>query len=271
MTAPGSFYTGADGAYVATDMATSPWNAAHQNGIAIIALMTHLIETTPTLEPMMLARMTVDIVRPTPVGPFAAECCIVREGRRMQNLEVVFRVAGEVTARATALRVRLASSPVSMETLDYPPPEAAPDTPLSRRPGRVSPFETRILSGGLTEPGPGRGWARPVVQVLPGVAASPLVAACMAADIGSGLSSVFEHGAWSFANVDVAVHFTRPPESAWIFIAAETVSAGDGSALVNSLIADERGPFARAHQTLFVEPMRLPSQSVVQARAGAPA
>lgn len=265
MSEPVSYYRRESQGFVATTLAMSPWNPAHQNGVAMIGLMTHLIEDTPSLTPMMLARLTVDIARATPLGAFEAECRIVREGKRMQNLEVVFWAGGEVCARASALRVRLAQSPVSVEQLDYPTPEAAPDIPLSgRKPGRPG-METRVLYGGLRTPGPGRAWTRPSVEILPGVKASPLVAASMAADVGSALSNVFEHGVWSFANVDVSVHFVRPPTSDWILVDATTVSAGDGSALVNSVLADRDGPFARAHQGLFVEPMRIPSLSVLEA------
>jgi hypothetical protein len=265
VTEPTSFYTGAGERFTATPLAVSPWNPKHQNGVAIVALMAHLIERTPTLAPMMLARLTVDIARPTPMNAFDARCTVVREGKRMQNIEVVFEAGGEICARATALRVRLAESPVSAEALDYPPPEDTPAKPLARRDPKRAGLETRILGGGLKEIGPGRGWVRPAVEILPGVAASPLVAAAMAADLGSGLSSIFQHGAWSFANIDVAIHFVRPPESDWIFVDAKTISAGDGTGLVNSTLADRRGPFARAHQTLFVEPMRIPSQSVREA------
>ncbi|MDP2258608.1 MAG: thioesterase family protein [Caulobacter sp.] len=257
-----SFYTGGAGRYCATDLAVSPWNPRHQNGVAIAALAAHLIETTPTLAPMMLARLTLDIARPTPIGAFDAVCTVTREGRRMQNLEVAFSSGGEITARVSALRVRTAASPVSEDALVYPSPDETPAIPLARRDPKRAGLETRILSGGLTRIGPGSGWVRPALDILPDVAASPLVAAAMAADLGSGLSSIFPHAIWSFANIDLAIHFVRPPESTWIFVDAETTSAGDGAALVNTVLADERGPFARAHQTLFVEPMRIPSASV---------
>jgi hypothetical protein len=177
----------------------------------------------------------------------------------------VFEAGGKICARATALRVRLADSPVSAERLEYPSPEDTPAVSLARRDPKRAGLETRILRGGLKEIGPGEGWVRPAVEILPGVAASPLVAATMAADLGSGLSTIFPHGVWSFANIDIAIHFVRPPETDWIFVDAETISAGDGTGLVNSTLADRRGPFARAHQTLFVEPMRIPSQSVEDA------
>lgn len=261
-----SFYTGGEGRYFATDLAVSPWNPKHQNGVAIAALAAHLIETSPTLAPMMLARMTLDIARPTPIGAFDAVCSVTREGRRMQNLDVVFSAAGEITARVSALRVRTASSPVSEDVLDYPSPDDTPPNPLARRDPRRAGLETRVLHGGLTKIGPGSGWARPALDILPGVPASPLVAAAMAADLGSGLSSIFPHAVWSFANIDLAIHFVRAPVSTWIFVDAATSSAGDGSALVNTVLADERGPFARAHQTLFVEPIRIASASPREAQ-----
>ena len=47
----------------------SPWNPAHQNGVAIAGLLTHLAEAVPAPAPMLAAHITIDILRPTPFGP----------------------------------------------------------------------------------------------------------------------------------------------------------------------------------------------------------
>ncbi len=250
-----SFFRLEEKGFFATNRARSPWNAKHQNGVAIAGLAAHLAEAVPVLAPMMVARMTLEIARPTPIGAFDAVCRITRQGKRMQNLMVEFHSGGELTARMSVLRVRIATSPVSGDSLTYPSPDATPPRSLASSDPKRAGLETRVHSGGLDRVGPGSGWARPALDILPGVSTSPLVAAAMAADLGSGLSSIFPLDQWSFANVDLAIHFLRAPQSHWIFVDAETASHGDGSALVNAVLADECGPFARAHQSLFVQPV----------------
>ena len=46
------------------------------------------------------------------------------------------------------------------------------------------------------------------------------------------------------------------PRGAWVYVEAETVTHGQGRALANSILSDRDGEFARAHQTLFIDPRR---------------
>lgn len=264
-----TFYTRSGPAeFVPTPVSISPWNPNHQSGVAISALLVHLIEQVPTLAPMMLARLTLDIARPTPMARITATCTVTREGAKMQNLEARLMADGQITARATALRVRLAESPAAAEALDHPAPEDSPDRPFMRRYPTRGGLESRLLSGGPREPGPGRAWMRAAVPLLPGVPATPLVASAMVADFGSALAS-FTPLDWSFANIDLALHYTRPPESDWIFVAAKTISAGDGTGLVETILADRRGSFGRAHQTLFIEQVVARPRAVATAEVTA--
>jgi len=42
------------------------------------------------------------------------------------------------------------------------------------------------------------------------------------------------------------------PQGEWVRVAATAESAGDGLAVVDTRLADERGEFGHAHQTLFL-------------------
>ncbi|WP_148216874.1 thioesterase family protein [Phenylobacterium zucineum] len=234
--------------------AMSPWDRRLQGGVALGALLTHLVEETPAPSPMLLTRLTIDIIRPVPFQPLVGRAEIIRDGRNMQNIEARLEHEGALVAAASAVRVRLAETPASPMTGDYPPPEDAPDRPLVRSDRRRGGLETRILSGGLLESGPGQAWGRPAMDLFPGTPVSLTAGAAMVADIGSAVSSEVDSRRWSFANVDLVLHFTRAPESEWVLIDARTLSAGNGVGLVDSILADRRGPFARAHQTLFIAP-----------------
>jgi hypothetical protein len=107
--------------------------------------------------------------------------------------------------------------------------------------------------GGLESPGPGAVWARFSGEIVVGTPISPFVQTAMASDFGSGLSSFVDWREWSFANVDLSLHLTRMPAGPWIRVAAETGSAGNGTAIVDTRLADLDGEFGHAHQTLFLD------------------
>lgn len=264
-----SLYDLKDGLYWPRAVASSPWQADLQGGPALAALLATLLEGAPTLEPMLTARVTVDILRPTPMKPLKGGALIVRDGRRMQNVAAELTQDGVLVARATSLRIRLGESlPVPMTGV-WPGLDEASTRPLVRRdPGRAG-LETRLVSGGLLEHGPGVMWARPAVDLYPGHPLSPVAASLQIADHGSALSSILDSRQWTYANMDVAVHFTRAPTSEWILLDARTVTSGLGVGLVNSILADLRGPFARAHQTVFLEPLTGRSAAAAPSEARA--
>lgn len=236
-------------------IARSPWNAEHQSGVAVAAMLTHALEQVPTAAPLMFARIVVDILRPVPMRPIQVSTRITRDGRRMQNLAAELSFDGETVATATALRVRLAETPRAMPPVNYPTPDEAPRRPLVRREPLRTGLETRVIAGGLTEIGPGTVWARVNGDLFPGEPASPLVTAMMTCDLGSAIAAVLDSREWTFANLDISAHFVRPPTSPWILLDAHTITHGDGVALVDSLVCDEEGLVGRAHQTLFIAPL----------------
>lgn len=249
---PFFYATDGDDRFTPSGLARSPWERGKQNGVALGGLLTHLIETIPAPVPMMTTRLTIDILAAAPHAQTTGRCAVLRDGRRIQLVQSELTVDERVVARATALRTRIAETPAFADQNSYPPPEAVAPIDFMGERAFGGTLETRLVSGGLREPGPGVLWVRFGHEHVQGVPLSPLVRTAILGDFGGGLGSMVDAGHWTYANLDIVIHMIRPPEGEWLLIDARTLSAGNGVGLAAATIADRHGPFARTHQTLFM-------------------
>src|SRR5689334_23545627 len=96
-----------EGASVAVSaFAGGPWDPKLQHGPAPSSLICWAVERLPSPVPMRVARLTVDLMRPVPVAPLTIETGILREGKKIQLVEVRLLANGTEVVRATALRIR---------------------------------------------------------------------------------------------------------------------------------------------------------------------
>ncbi|WP_298287292.1 acyl-CoA thioesterase domain-containing protein [Novosphingobium sp.] len=240
-----------DGAFVPTALATGPWDKRMQSGVVINALVAHAAEQTPSLVPMVTSRLVTDILKPAWMAPVQPRVEVIREGTRLQLLQIELLQNDAPIVRASALRVRIAECPATPFPVHAVAPEGLPS--LNRRRSAMNAInETRLEAGGLDVIGPGLVWSRMRGEIEPGMPISPFVHTAMAADMGSGTSSYVDWHDWTYANVDISLHLTRMPQGEWIRVAATTESAGNGLAVVDTRLADEHGEFGHAHQTLFL-------------------
>ena len=90
-------------AFVGTAYTQGAWGHGGQAGGAVLALLGHVLEDVPTLTPMSLTRLTVDIVRPVPVGErLHVATDVLREGKKIQVVDVAINAGDHVTTRARA-------------------------------------------------------------------------------------------------------------------------------------------------------------------------
>jgi len=252
----GAFFDLDGDAFVPRPPCRSPWNPAHQNGVAVAGLLAHIAEQTPSPVPMLTAHVVIDIFRGVPHAPLRGRAEVVRSGGKLQMVESFLLADGEPVARARVLRVRELETPAHPEPMTYPQVEALPERPftnLRRVFGDL--IESRVVSGLDGKPGPGSVWVRFPPDVVAGNPASPVVRAAMLSDFGNGVSAVLDRGRWSYANVDISMHLARRPVGEWLLVDASTMALGQGVGLANMILVDRDGPFGRAHQTLFVAPM----------------
>jgi acyl dehydratase len=107
MTEEAALYIRDGDASVGTVCTKGAWAHGGQAGGAVLALLGHVLEDVSTLTPMSMTRLTVDIVRPVPVGErLHVATDVIREGKKIQLVDLTLSAGDVVTTRACALRIR---------------------------------------------------------------------------------------------------------------------------------------------------------------------
>ncbi|MYA39565.1 MAG: thioesterase family protein [Acidimicrobiia bacterium] len=248
-----------------TPLSRSGWYEDGQHGGLVAGLLARAVEAVPTLTPMEIARLTVDIFRVVPAVPLRVTTSTIREGKRIQLVRARLRAGDTELAQATAMRLR---------TADRPPPSAAlPDPALLPVPvAEASPVdmervgvgvggrpyfhrhgvEMRQAEGELDKPGPGAVWMRIVTPMVAGEELTPLLRAVICSDHGNGTSSVLPPS-WVFMNADLNVHLLRMPAGEWVGLRSVSWFADLGRGMSYSQLFDTGGVIGSSVQTLFAD------------------
>jgi Thioesterase-like superfamily len=248
------------GSYRATAATAGPWSADAQHGGPPSALAARAMEQHEADERMRLARVTVDILRPVPVGTVTLRTRTVRPGLRVALLETVMESGGQEVLVARGWRIaRSAEAPLIGDG------EPVPEIPgRSRAPsfagtghlaGYMSAVEWRFVAGSLDAMGPGQAWCRPLVPLLEGEELAPMGRALLLADSGNGLSMTLDPAKFIFINVDLTVVLQRDPEGEWLLLDSVTTTGGQGTGLAETQLSDRSGAIGTGLQTLLVAPV----------------
>ena len=258
-----AFYApGGDGELHPSALAAGPpWLPDTQHGSMVTALMARSVEATPAAAPMHLTRLTVDMSRPVPMAPTRLETTVVRDGRRLQVLDITVVVGGRPCARGSALRIRTVDDLVAAPHVPQP---WADDQPLGRPtdPAITSPlgpdqlWDAHDARWSRFEPGVGCVWLRPNLPLVEGEALSRTVAVAMIADLVMTNGSMLPTSHYVVINPDLTLAISRPAESEWIQIRSRVRIAADGSGVSEGLLYDERGRIGTSLKSLLVD--RLP-------------
>jgi hypothetical protein len=250
-----------DGVAHATPFAAGPWDPSMQHGGAPAALVSHVVEAIPTAAPMQVARLTLDLLRPVPVGPLTIRQEVVREGRKIQLCAVSLFSGDKECVRASALKIRSGDYPgldgLAHAPLDLPGPQMMKpvDEAISRSSGFISGFDLGAVKGGfglMGVAGPAACWFRATRPMIAGEINSPLMRAAMVSDFSNGVSAVLGPD-WTFINGDLSINLMRMPVGEWILLDAETWVDPAGIGMAAGRLADEQGYFGRCVQSLVVE------------------
>jgi acyl-CoA thioesterase len=244
---------------IPTPNAAGPWNPDLQHGAAPAALIARAVERLPCAAPMRVARLTIDLMRPVPLRPLQVRASILRDGRKIQLVQVVLAEGETELVRATALRVRLADQTLPAQAaaapLSLPPPEAGrpPNDVAEVRNPFIDGVEMRVAHGAFRTPGPAAVWFRLRRPIVAGEAITPLMRAAATADFCNGTSAVLDFAQWTFINGDLTLSLARDPVGDWILLDAESWLAPNGAGIAAGRLADRDGYFGRAAQSLLVE------------------
>ena len=240
-------------AFVGAPITAGGWSPDAQSGGAVLALLGHVLDDIPTLTPMSVSRVTADLVRPVPVGePLHIEHDIVREGKKIQVVDLRVVTGGIDHARARVLRIRntdfagVAGAPVTTNGFDpstlIPPPDA-----VATGHAGMPEFLRIAMDFRRTDPGGDRAnglWCRLRVPVVAGepIRATSRVTAPM--DLVNLIGATFDIAGVTAINPDVTAHVVRPPVGEWVALVGETIFAHEvGHGVSAATMSDERGVF----------------------------
>jgi hypothetical protein len=237
-----------DGRFRATEHTAGPWDPRHQHAGPPAALLAGALDTRAD---MAVARVTLEILGPIPIGEVEVAVEVERPGRSVELLSGELRVDGKAVVKARAWRVRRADERVASEHLPPSlPATAQPFPPGFGEFGYARAIEWRWAEGGWLVPGPAKVWTKLLVAVVEGEPPTPLQRVLVVADSGNGVSAALAWTEYVFINTELSVHVLRPPAGEWVCLEARTEVEEAG--LASSVLSDLSGPVARGAQSLFV-------------------
>ncbi len=246
------------GRYSADPATGGPWAAGLQHGGPPSALLVRAAERAAAesaqRDDLHAMRLAVEFVGPVPVAEVEVEAHIVRVARTAVLVAVTLSGGGRTCLQGRIWLVR------DLDTAAIAAPLPAPDAPPHGLPGIGAEFpygasiEWQAISGSLHTPGPGVVWARPGRELIAGEPLTGLQRVALVGDSASGLSAELDWSVWSFVNIDLDVHLSRPVEGEWVLVDARTMLGAHGSALARATISDLRGPVGATAQTLVLSP-----------------
>ncbi len=251
----------AEGAFLASPLTRGPWRADHQHAGPPSALMARAVERAGAVRGFThLGRMTVNLLRPAPVG----ECRIdVQEdyaGRKAGHYSGRLAAEGKDIALFTALMQREEAVPLPDETVGHPPPNAPKpwrDSPVVKMAigthdfGYARLIENRLAAGDFFN-GACAAWFHMNYPLIEGETPSPYQRVAVAADSGNGISAALDITQYTFVNCDLTINLFRRPIGTWICLEARSLYGGNGCGLAESALYDEQGVIGQATQTLAV-------------------
>jgi hypothetical protein len=251
-----------NGVFHASPLTRGPWHPDHQHAGPPSALICRAIERAANDGLTHLGRLTVNLLRPAPIGECQVEVAPDYVGRNAGHYSGRLTAQGKEVARFTALMQREDDLPIPKGTPGHPPP-AAPRPPsqssavtmhFADRPfGYADLVENRLAEGRFFK-GPCAVWFRMHHPLVKGETPSGYQRVAVAADSGNGISAVLGFDKYVFLNCDLTINLFRRPEGEWICLEARSLFGGNGCGLAESALYDERGMIGRATQTLAVRP-----------------
>ncbi|HEV8297143.1 MAG TPA: thioesterase family protein [Acidimicrobiales bacterium] len=251
--------------YVPTVFTQGPWDPDAQHGGPVAALLTHVIDRVPTLVPMRVARLTVDLFRPAPLRILGARHRIVREGKRIQLVESVLLDGDLEVAHCLGLRIRTGDTSGDDVMAHPSQPSVAPPRPPSGdgpplHPGSresavgfIRAIDAERVVGDVGLGAPSIMWVRMRVPLIADAPTAPIERLALAADFTSALASFLDGRHFSFINPDINIHVLRDPASEWIGIDSVTWVGAEGVGQGRSSLYDLGGLVGNASAAQVVE------------------
>jgi hypothetical protein len=253
-----------------TELARGPWDPGACHGGPVSALLARAVERVGVDTPVdwQVARLTIELLRPVPVGiPLHLSSAVERDGRKVSIVAASLHADDVEVARVRSLRIRAKTLALPDDAVQpLPDPPGSPTDGVTHRVTwavddhvafHKDACEHRFTEGAWDAPGPVGVWIRLLVPVVADEVPTGVQRAAAAADFGNGVSGGLPFERFTFINPDLTVHLLRPPVGEWIGMrtashyGSPTVSSGAGFA--ESALYDADGRLGRSVQSLILD------------------
>lgn len=257
--------------FVPTRQSVGPWHPEMLHGGAPAGLIAWAVEQARA-PGLAVLRFTMDLLKPVFRAPLQLETRVLRQGKRMQILDITLSNAVEplCVARvvlgenrvdpqaalhsAQGLPAWPFNGPEAYERSDFGYMRAMSGFQLEQ--GLHTEVEYRPVEGCRGE-GLGHAWFRLPLSVVQGETNTPLMNIALLADLANGIGQQLLPGSSAgdtrgMINLDLDLHLLREPQGEWIGMQAATLRAdGSDSALLDNLLFDQQGYLGRSVQSLL--------------------
>jgi len=247
--------------YTPTEKALGPWGPGMLHGGASSGLIGHALDEASGRDELQFARISLDMFRPVPQSPLTVESRIVRDGKRVQIIDVSVTANGKEVARGTGLKMapRDIELPdgmsVSEETL--PNPDEIPTSSMMGTkevdnipPGLHFNLQTKRVSG-FAGQGEGQAWFRMPVPVVAHKPTSPFVHMCLISDFGNGTGQFYVKNSAGSINADITLYLHRIPDGEWVGFDSKAHMQLNGIGVILTQLCDTKGPVGHISQAIM--------------------
>jgi Thioesterase-like superfamily len=247
--------------FLPTAAAVGPWDPNIVHGAAVAALFAGRLAPADRT----LARLTIEILAPVPVGPLTLERGQPSGGARVQRQAASLSVGGltVATAHSVLVRRRELDLPDAVREHDCPfdpaavPTLAEPNRAAEEIVGRPS-FDSRaVIVERLRIDGDRRvhQWISLAVPVVEGTDLRAMEIAAIAADYAqAAVHRLLPFASWSFRNAELTIHFAREPIGSWVGMRCESAIEAAGAGFNSADLFDAHGRMGRSAAVLVIEP-----------------
>lgn len=248
----------ADDRFEPTALTGGPWRPDHQHGGPPSALLGTVAERELDAD-QLIARISIELVRGVPLSTLTVTAVKRDVSRRVASITAEMHAGDQLVATASALALRMGELPEPLWRPDEAVALAGPDgtiVPPAWSSGDGLAFhrdaiEHRFVDGGFTKRGPADSWQRLRVPVIAEHEPTPLARVLAVADLGSGISAVYDYTSFGMINADLTLALTRPLAGDWVHLQAITRVNDHGTGLAVTQIGDEQGHVGVVTQSLL--------------------
>ncbi len=256
MTERPAHFRATDDGFLPTPYALSHWGEDHLNGPAVVGLAAYTMESDYCAPEFMPTRLTVDLFRAARGVATLVNTRLVRDGRRVRNVECEVTQDGIAVARGVM---------VSYRRSEPPPGQQWTARPEFTVPADVDAPDEWSAPYVWTE---GRGWSRRIadhqndsrtrfldrpIDVVAGLLSTPFVRGAMIAESTSLVTNLGTRGI-GYINGDLTVALARLPHDSWLGAQADSHWTADGIAVGSATLFDSAGPFGTGLVTALANP-----------------